>query len=326
MNRLRNILRPQFMWETPDPGGSAGGAGNPAAGTALPGQGQPQGGADPTNQGFWAMFPDVPEEQRPLLEPHIRSAVGRVTQLEQQLAPFKPFLDAGYSPQAAEGLIRFSADFERNPADMWLRMGAMLQQRPGPNGRPVVDPELDLDHLAALVRGEDPDAQQQGQVPGQQQGPADGQLPPEVLQYIQGLQQEVQELKQGVTQDRVQRQELIQDRLLDQQLNQMKSSLKEAGWPEDLLTDEELYARLITAGGDVNHALSGMVNVRTGLLRGYTEQNQNGRPGALNMPDGAPPTPPTNTPSGRGNDSWGKARVAATQRLARANQADAQQH
>jgi hypothetical protein len=322
--KLRNIFRPQFMWEYPDPG-SAGGAGNPAPGTAPPGQGQPQDGADPTNQGFWAMFPDVPEEQRPLLEPHIRSAVGRVTQLEQQLAPFKPFLDAGYSPQAAEGLIRFSADFERNPADMWLRMGAMLQQRPGPNGRPVVDPELDLDHLAALVRGEDPDAQQQGQVPGQQQGPVEGQLPPEVLQYIQGLQQEVEDLKQGFTQDRVQRQELVQDRLLDQQLTQMKSSLKEAGWPEDLLTDEELYSRLIVAGGNVESALSGMVNVRSGLLKGFTEQNQ-GQPGDLNMPNGAPPVPAPQRPSGRGNDSWGKARTGATQRLARANQAAAQQH
>lgn len=294
-------------------------------GTAPVGQGQ----AQPQNEGFWNLFPNVPQEHRALLEPHIREVQGHVTKLEEQYAPFKQFADAGFAPEAAEGLLKFSADFQRNPLEMWIRMGKALQQSQN-GGRPVVDPEVDIDYLEALARGEDPDAgllnEPQGGVPGQPQAPANGQLPPEVGQYIQGLQEQVQTLAQELQNDRAQRHESVQDALLDRQLQVMKKAVVDAGWPEDLLNDQELYARLITHGGNAQAAIKSMVDVRGGLLKGFTETNT-AQPGELNMPGGAPPAPPQETVRGRdANDPWKKASRNATSRLRRENQAAAQQH
>jgi len=267
-----------------------------------------------------------------LLEPHIREVQGHVTNLESQLAPFRQFSDAGLTPQAAEGLIRFSADFEKDPLGMWVKMGRMLQQ--SQNGQaPVVDPDVDIDYLEALARGQDPDAgllaAPEGVQPGQQppQDPGNGQLPPELMQYVQGLQQQVQILADELRGDRASRQEAVQERILDNQLAAMKKAVTDAGWPEDLISDQDLYARLITHGGNAQAAIKSMVDIRGGLLKGFTEgHQQRQQPGDPNLPNGAPPTPPTPKPSGRGQDAWGRATQNAHSRLARENQAAAQGH
>lgn len=322
-----NLSTPIFYYNTPDPA-AGGGAGTAAPGTAPPPGGQGQEAQQ--NEGFWNLFPNVPQEHRTLLEPHIREVQGHVTKLEEQIAPFRQFADAGLTPQAAEGLIRFSANFERSPLDTWIQMGKMLQTDYAGKG-PVVDPDVDIDYLAALARGEDPDADmlagQQGGVPGQAapQDPGNGQVPPEWAQYVADLQQQVQALGQALQQDRAQRQDAVSDRLLENQLATMKKAVVDAGWPEDLINDQELYSRLIVHGGNVQSAIKSMVDVRGGLLKGYTDNQQRNQPGDLNMPNGAPPAPPQK-PSGRGQDSWGKATRNATSRLARENQAAAQQH
>lgn len=310
---------------SPDP--SAAGTGG--AGTAAGVQAGAQGSQQP-NEGFWNLFPNVPEEHRALLEPHVREMQTHVGRLEQQLAPFKQFSEAGLTPQAADGLIRFSADFEKDPLGMWVKMGRMLQS--DFNGRgPAVDPDVDIDYLEALARGQDPDAgllaEPPGGMPGQEvpQDPGNGQVPPEIAGYIQQLQSQVEALASELRNDRTQRQETVQDRMLDNQLTAMKKALTEAGWPEDLLGEQELYARLITHGGNAQAAIKSMVDVRGGLLKGFTEGNQQRQqPAELNMPNGAPPAPPR--PSGRGQDSWGKATRNAQSRLTRENQATAQQH
>jgi hypothetical protein len=313
MNLLRHIFRPTFMWEYPDPAG--GGGAGPAA-PVQPAQGQGQ----PANEGFWNLFPNVPQEMRPQLEPHIRPMQQHISQLEEQHAPFKPFVQAGLDARAAESLIKFSADFERDPINVWLNMGRMLQD--SSDGQPALDPEIDLDHLAALARGEDPDAGD----PGQGQPPGDTPQEQQLLGYITQLQQKIEELENGFQQDRVERQTAVQDQLYERRLNQMRETLKKAGYPEELLTNEDLTARILVAKGNIQAATQRMVEQRTALLRGSpaVQRATGGQPQTgANMPSGAPPAPPREKTTHR-DGSWGKAREGATARLRRENIAAAQ--
>lgn len=315
---LRHIFHPTFMWENPDPAGG-GGAGTAAPGTPPPGQGQPA-----ANDGFWGNFPNVPAEARGQLEPHLRDVQGYVTSLEQAHAPFKQFAEAGLDDQAAGSLIKFSADFERDPLTVWLNMGRMLQQANG--GLPVLDPEIDIDHLAAMAAGEDTDAggyEGYGQPVGQ---PAEGDVSPQVMQYIQKLQDQVKQLSDGVENDRVTRQTQVQDQLYERRMGQMREAVKKTGYPEELLTDEKLTATILVHKGDMKAATQSLVDERTALLRGSpsVQRATGGQPqSGATMPNGAPPTPPRVKPNHR-DGTWGKARETATARLRRENIAAAQ--
>lgn len=321
------------MENTPDPA-SGGGAGlaQPAPGAVQPNgdqgvgapapaqgqQGQGQQGQQQGDGNWWNLFPNVPQEHRQLLEPHLREMQGYTSRLEQQLAPFRPFVEAGISPETAQGLLRFSTDFDRDPRAMWIRMGQMLQQ----GDRPVIDPDLDLDYLDALSQGQDPDAGIG--VPGQQE---EGQLQgdPQLLQEIASLKQQVEQLSGGFQQQQVRAQEQAQDRLYRHQLTTISTALKEAGWPDDAMPNEQtLAAYLLTHRGNTQSAVKAMVDQRTALLRGFTAQNQQQRDQQnqrTNMPGGPPPTDPR---SPRPKDAWGTARQGATARLRRANSAAAQ--
>lgn len=305
-------------FSTPDPGG-AGGAG-PAAGVQTPpgaqGTQQPQ-----PQDGFRQLFPNIPEEHWSILEPHVREVQGHVSRLEQQLAPFKPFADAGLDAQAAGNLIRFSADFERDPLTMWLQMGRMLQQ-PGQQGQSVVDPEVDLDYLEAIAKGEDPDEGVGGApgVPGQQ-GAQNDQVPPELAQYIQGLEQRIDQLQNGFQQQQVSQQERVQDRMLQQTTNTIREQVKASGYPEELLTDEEIHTRLMMTRGNMQAAIKSFVDHRNGLLKNYTEPRTDPGSQGLEMPNGAPPTTPR---APEPKDAWGKARQSASARMRRNNSAAAQ--
>jgi hypothetical protein len=271
------------------------------------------------------MYPDVPHEHRALLEPHLKGAQGRVTQLEQQYAPFKEFIDSGMDPQTAGNLLKFSATFEQDPLGTWVRMGRMLQQ-PGQQGQPpVIDPELDVDYLEALARGEDPDAglmdtaMGQGQ-PGQAGTPANGQVDPEFAQYVRGLEEQVQQLTQRYETDARTRHETVTNQLFERSLNRIREAVKQSGWPEELLTDREIGAKLIVNNGNVQQTITDLTNTRTGLLKGFTDKKEPAADG-VTMPNGAPPTTPKPKPA---KDSWGRARQGATVRLRRNNIADAQ--
>jgi hypothetical protein len=114
--------------------------------------------------------------------------------------------------------------------------------------------------------------------------------------------------------------EAIQDQLLTKRMDTMRQELVKSGWPEDVLTDEALSARILLHQGNTQAALTAMVNERSSLLKGFVQANT-AKPGELELPNGTPPVP------GRreAQDSWGKARAGATQRLRMANRAEAQQ-
>lgn len=326
-----------FLFETPDPAGS-GGAGQPAPGTAPVGQGQPPAGGQPpqdANAGFWNLFPNVPQEHRALIEPHMGQVMGHVTQLEQQVAPLRQLQQAGYDSQTLQGLVQFDQRFNQAPLDTWLELGRQLQQAPQTGGNPALDPQVDLDYLAAIARGEDPDAP--GSVPGTQPGadPAQqGAQDPAVQQLlstVQALQQKIQGLEQSSEQERVQRQTAISDQVFDRRLTQMRGALKEAGWPEDLVdpqdpqrkqqVDRWLTASVVTHRGDFAAAAKTLIDQRSGLLQGFTTQatepNQGRRP--TNLPNGAPPSPDRDLkPRDRG-DSFKRASKSAEARLKRLN-------
>lgn len=302
----------------PDPG-SAGGAGPAQPGTVPPGDQGQQG-----NEAFWNAFPNVPQEHRALLEPHLRQAMGHVTQLEQQLAPLRPLIESGVDPQNLQGLVAFSQNFDRDPLQVWLDMGQMLQKQAGQNGRTVVDPEVDLEYLAALARGEDPEA---GQVPGGPPGApgpqgdqtTDGWSPRELALYqaVQELQGQVGQLTTGFQQDQTQRQEQVYNQLHQKQLGKMRAALVSAGYEEDQLGDEVLNAHVLTARGDFARATQQLVDHRTSILRGLaTTRTQEPEP--TNLPNGGPPSPGRQKPR-QGGDPFKDGRRNAEARLKRLN-------
>jgi hypothetical protein len=302
---LRDFLKPFVVFEVSDPTGGGG------AVTAEPGvQADSAQGTQPAPGQFnWGLFPNVPEEQREVLEPHLRTVQAHVTQLEQQLAPFKAFADSGLTPEATQGLLRFSADFDSDPRGMWLRLGNMLQE----SGE--VDPDVDLEYLAAIAAGEDPDA---GQPSVEQNG--NGAVPPgtpnpndPVMQQIEALQAQVQEMRQQGEQERARRTEMMQDQLLDRRMSAMREELKGAGWPEDILTDQALTARIVTHRGNIAEATQAMVQERVGLLKGVTDTRQGDED--LDLTN-VPPTPQQRQKPG---NSWDRANDRATQRLRQNN-------
>jgi hypothetical protein len=324
MSIFRNIFT--IYHETPDPTAVAGGggAGNPAAGTPPAGQGQPPAGAAQP-QGVRQFFPDVPDEHWAIMEPHVGRFEGTVTQLQQQVAGFKPLVDAGYTPERLQGLIGFENKFAQAPLDTWLELGQMLQK--GENGqRPAIDPDVDLEYLAAIARGEDPDATP-GVPQGQPGAPQPGQLTPELqaaYEMINALKQEVSQLQGTFQQDQVQRQTQVQDRFYETRIGQMKDVLKKSGWPEELLTDEMLGGQVIVHKGRFDLAAKALIDQRAALLKGISDPRLNpndpNNPRQTALPNGVPPTAPRNTPRARdSNDPFKTGTRNAEARLKRLN-------
>jgi hypothetical protein len=200
---------------------------------------------------------------------------------------------------------------------MWIRIGEMLQE----SGE--VDPELDLEYLAALASGQDPEAQG-----GQQPPVANGQVQETgenavLVQQIQALEAQIQELKQQGEQERARRTEAIQDQLLEKRMSNMREELQKAGWPEELLTDEALTAQIMAHRGNIASATKSMVDQRSGILKSFTE-NRQPEGDELELPNGAPPVPGERSSVRDKNDPWAGARGKATQRLRQANRARAQ--
>ena len=72
----------------------------PAGGQDL-GGGESKGSEGQFN---WELFPDVPEDQRALLEPHLRNVQGHVTKMEQQYSPYKDLVEAKADPAEVKAL------------------------------------------------------------------------------------------------------------------------------------------------------------------------------------------------------------------------------
>jgi hypothetical protein len=323
MFTFRNLFK--LYNETPDPTAVAGGggAGNPAPGTPPVGQGQPP--AAPQGAGVRQFFPNVSDEHWAIMEPHVGQFEGTVTQLQQQAAALKPLTEAGYTPERLQGLVNFEQRFAQRPLDVWLELGNMLQR--GENGqRPAIDPDVDLEYLAAIARGEDPDTTPGVGTtqPGAQQP---GQMTPELTQAMQTiaeLQQRVEQLQGSFQQDQVQRQTQIQDRFYENRMGQMREVLEKGGWPKELLTDEMLGSSVIVHRGRFDLAAKSLLDQRAALIRGITDPRLNpndpNNPSRTTLPNGAPPTPNRDVRSRDSNDPFKVATRSAEARLKRANQ------
>lgn len=286
--RGRRLHVPHIYYAAIDP--SAGGGG-PAPGAPAPG---PTPNAQPGGQGGGQggfreqFFPNVPDEIWGQVEPHVRGVQGHVTQLEQRYAPFK-----GYRDQDLQGLAEFSSAFDRDPVGQWIRMAQGLQAAQGPNGQPLLNPDLDIEHLAALAAGqlgnEEPPQGGGLSAPGGAGGNED--IPP----WAQALQQELQELRGGFTQSQVQQRQQVEDAVLRRQVDNMRGQLKQAGFPDEALNEEGLLSTYIAHRGNVNAAVQSMVQMRMALLKGFTKPNgepvdqpPNPEDNDLTLPNGAP--------------------------------------
>lgn len=309
---------PQFLYETPDVTTGAG-SGAPAQGVGEPAQVQPpgQGQPDPSTSGFnWGLFPNVDEALRPQLEPHLRGVQGHVTQLEQQLATYKPFSEAGFTPEQVQGIAQFSSEYNRNPLGAWLGL-AQQMQREG-----LLGEDLDLDAVAAIASGQE--------IPQPPEVPGAGGLPPEVVQFmqqqaetIQRLEGQVGQLNNGFQTQQQTQQQAAQERALQAQLGNMRETLKAQGFPETAATDESLQAAIVIARGNVQQAVKNLLDQRTALLQGFVQANQTNQPGQLQTPNGVP-TPNVKPAPRNSNDPWAEADAGAANFLRKQNAASAQ--
>jgi hypothetical protein len=241
-----------------------------------PGQGQ---------EGFWGRFPTVPEEMRGQLEPHLKQVQAHVTRLEQQLAPFK-----GMSPQAVTGLASFAKQFDANPAGMFLRLAADLQKRG------VIHENLDIEALQAVMQGQDPDEGEELDVGDNVGGEENGNdpwanAPPWALELQQQL--EAQKEKEATQQRR--QQEQVEDRALQATISKMRAAMKEAGYPEEYLTEQRLNAQLLTHMGNATAAVQDAVDARNTMLKGVVKPSPSDE--EPNMPRGVPKHGKTRDPS-----------------------------
>jgi hypothetical protein len=285
------------------PGGTAGGGAPtpPAPQPGAPGQGS-EGQGDAFRQQY---FSNVPDEQWALIEPHLQNVNRHVTQTEQRFAPLK-----NYTPEAVQGLAQFAETFERDPRGQWLQLGTVLQQRG------IIDADVDLEYLAAIAAGEDP-ADDGGGMPNGNEMPPVDQMPP----WAQQLARQVEELSGGFNQFQQTTQQARENAALTRQMGWMKSQLSESGIPEELLTDQRLMSSFIAHGGNAQLAVKDLQDMRTGLLKGVASPSQP-RPAQqkLDLPNGAPPSPPRSSGSPRRGMFNKETSTAAEQFVRRAAQ------
>lgn len=290
----------------------------PSATTTPPSQGadaQPPAGGqgEPTAQGGgkgefnWGLFPNVPEEQRSLLEPHLRDTLGHVTKLEQQYAPYKPLLEQGYTQENVQALLNFAQEYDQNPLGLWYRMAQQLEQQG------VLPEDLDVEDLGRILQGLPPMNEEGGEGGEGGADPRDAQ--------IQQLTQMVQQLQQRLDQGDQLQMQRQQDGLLQNRLATMKAQLKEAGVPEDAVTDEFLVGSIIAHKGDVAAATQALTGYREASLKGFTQQATE-QSADLNMPKGAPPAGEKKRPP---KDGFEAARGGALNHLRAAQARSAQE-
>lgn len=295
--------------EVPPAGGGQGTV-EPPAQPAGQGTQVEQNGTQP-NGDFWGMFPDVPEEHRPILEPVLKQNVlPHVTRMEQQLAPLKPVLDQGFTPEQIAGLANFSQAFDQDPKGTWLAITENLQQEG------LIDEGLDVEALKIIADGGDPEETEPPQelTPEQQAGQE------EVPAWAQEMRQEWESERERRQQDEARKQQVTQDRLLARQMESARNTLKEAGFDEELITDQRLIASIMANRGDIAAAVKDLTDFRSGLLKNVVDKRESsGR--ELELENGAPPTKTKRVP----RDEFQAARGGAEQFLRQAQSQSAQE-
>lgn len=297
MRFLKYHLRGNVYYAAIDPGGGGGGIGGQPAGAPTPtpqpgSQGQGQGG------GFREQFfQGVPDEVWGQVEPHVRNVQGHLTQLEQRYAPFK-----GYRDDDLQGLAAFSSRFNSDPVGQWILMAKGMQDAG------VLNQDLDLQHLAALVKDELDDQAAGGGMPPNSQQPPQGDMPP----WAQQLLQRLDRLEGGVNKFQTSHQQQVEDAVLKRQVASMKSAMKQGGIPDGAFSDEAILAAYIAHRGNSQAAAKSFVDARNTLLKGFVQDPNAQRPGTpkpaaqpnsdLELPNGAPQA---RVPRGRGGRKTG---------------------
>ena len=301
-----------------DPTGGQGGS----APVSQPGEGQGAagGGSQPKDGGGgfnWELFPDVPEAQRPLLEPHLKQVQGHVTQMEQRYSPFKGILDSGVKAEDLQNLMNLDASFNQDPLRTWLMLGENMQKAGSMND------DLDLAQVKAILNGEELEEGDEGETKSPEGG---DDMPPWAQKIVQRL--DAQEETEKSSQEQVQTQQ--RQKQLTDAMGKMRGQLKEAGYEDTQLSDEMLTAAIIAHKGDADKALAELTGLRESVLKGFTdgkttkpESGPEENDGGPAMPKGAPKSP-KRTPRGPGRE-FADARAGATQMLESRLQAQAQE-
>lgn len=283
----------------------------PSTGQATPTTPE-QGDQQPKPSGFWGRFPTVPEDQRAVLEPHLKTVQGYITRLEQNyMAPFK-----GYTPQQVQGLAQFAKAFDANPLQTFLTIAHQLQS----NG--VIHADLDLEILAAVASGREIPEEPMSNEEPVDDGATDPweDAPPWALEIRAREQAREQEQQQQAQANR----ERQENAVLDSQVALIQTKLKESGFPENAISKKDLIARFIVHGGKTEAVLNDLQTLRTGLLQGAIPKPNNE---TVDLPNGVPGNGRTATQRAAKRDQsdpFKQASVAAEQMLRSSNRRNAQ--
>jgi len=253
------------------------------------------------------MFPDVPEEQRALLEPHLKKVQGHVTKLEQSHAPFKAFSDAGIDSNSAAGLIQLSQSFSRDPMGTWVAMGRQMQQEG------TLPDSLDIDAAESILKGEDLNEE----APAGEGAEGADELNPQLKEVLTWKQEE-EARRQQEEQTQVQQR---QAQALKGAEDGITAQLKEAGLTDQELENVNITGALITAQGDPDKALQSIIafwEAAKGRLAKPTDKDDDTE---LEMPNGAPKVADSGIKGRRGSKSFNEANVGAKQFLRRQREA-----
>ena len=272
-------------------------ASQPSTGQAA---GQGGGGSQQTQgqDGFWGNFPNVPEGQRELLEPHLKEIQGYITRMEQQNAPYSPLRDLVGADQV-ENLVGFLNNYSTDPVATWLGLAQALQEE----GH-IENPEFNVESLQQMLSAP--------------QAPPDPSMP----EWAQQMQQQMQQLSQFHEQSQQEQQQQAaqmeaqqQEQMLAEAHSTMYGMLQTAGIPEadKLVTPEQLTGALIAHKGDIDKAVASFTGLRDGFLKGFTQTN--GKPPAEPRVNGMPQVPKGGLRP-RSGDGFRSASVGAQQFLA----------
>lgn len=285
---------------------AAPGQGAPATPEAQPpagGQGQGGQGVQPSGSGFnWGLFPDVPEGQRELLQPHLTNVLGHVTRMEQQYAPYKGLTDL-VQPDQVQNLTQFLQNYSQDPLATWLGLAQSLTDE-----GVIKNPNFSLEQLQQLVA-----EQEQAPVAGAEDMPPWAQS---MAQQLQTMSQAEEQRQQAEQQRQAEAEAAQQEQMLEQAKGTIKEQLKAAGITEGLVTDEQMVAALIAHNGDLNQAVASFTGLRDGFLKGFTDANGAGpKPPTVN---GETPQAPKGGLRQKSGDGFREASLGAQQMLSQA--------
>lgn len=274
------------------------GAPTPAAQPAAAGQGQgagpPTAGSNGDAQFNWGLFPDVPEDQRQALEPHLKNVQGHVTRMEQQYAPYQP-LTSILGGDQVENMVGFLNAYNSDPTATVLGMVRQAME----------DGSLTAEQIGELAKD------QQVPAPGQQQAqPGQEEIPA----WAREMQGRFAQMDQALEAQKAQEAEAESAQILDQAKTGIRGQLTAGGIPENIIGDEMIVASIIAHNGDEAAAAQSLLQLRQNLLGDFT-QKPTPASGKQPTQQGKLPQAPKKGGGRRDPDGFGQAKLGAEQFL-----------